>query len=112
MDALAQMDRIRGTPIPLAYLIHMKQAITAYCFILPLTMVNVLQVVTVPLVALVALLLFGIDGIGAEIENPFGTELNDLPIDYLCHEMAKEAEYIEAHIPPSATLEQALGSCC
>lgn len=108
MDAFAQMERIRFTPIPLAYLIHMKQAITFYCFLLPFTMVEALEYLTIPLVGLVAFTLFGIDGIGAEIENPFGYDLNDLNIDYYCEEIRDEVVFMKKTIPTSSTTQEAL----
>jgi putative membrane protein len=34
--------------------------------------------------ALISFTLFGIEEIGLEIENPFGYDANDLPLDNLC----------------------------
>lgn len=35
-------------------------------------------------VAIVAYTFFGLDALGDEIEEPFGLEANDLPLDTLC----------------------------
>jgi len=35
-------------------------------------------------VAIVAYTFFGLDALGDEIEEPFGTEANDLPLDAIC----------------------------
>lgn len=36
----------------------------------------------------------GIEGIAAEVENPFGTDQNDLPLDLELAELRVEIEYI------------------
>jgi putative membrane protein len=35
-------------------------------------------------VAIVAYTFFGLDALGDEIEEPFGTDANDLPLDAIC----------------------------
>ncbi|KAJ3035879.1 hypothetical protein HDV00_003352 [Rhizophlyctis rosea] len=37
---------------------------------------------------------FGADAIAAEIEEPFGMDQNDLPIDYFCEKLREDIEYI------------------
>jgi len=36
--------------------------------------------------------LFGIEAIGLEIENPFGHDINDLPLDVICHTMKRNID--------------------
>jgi putative membrane protein len=36
--------------------------------------------------------LFGIEEIGIEIENPFGHDANDLPLDAICATMKRDIE--------------------
>ncbi|CAG8662422.1 9281_t:CDS:2, partial [Ambispora leptoticha] len=38
-------------------------------------------------------------GIGAEIENPFGYDKNDLPLDEYCKDLEAEVKYLQRHIP-------------
>lgn len=38
--------------------------------------------------------------IGQEIENPFGKDVNDLPLDLYCDQLASELEIISASPPP------------
>jgi len=92
-------ERIRGTPIPLAYLIHMKQSVLLFCFALPFTMVGIIGYLTMPVTTVVAFTLFGIDGIGAEIENPFGDDWNDLRMDFFCEVMENERSYVMERFP-------------
>ena len=58
-----------------------------YCFSLPFQIVNDLLWFTPPFVALVSFAIFGIEEIGIEIENPFGYDPNDLPLDQICRTM-------------------------
>jgi ion channel-forming bestrophin family protein len=84
VDTLGACERILRTPMPLAYAIHLKQLLLIYCLLLPFQVVEELHWWTAPAVALVSFTLFGIEAIGVEIENPFGTDPNDLPLDTIC----------------------------
>jgi putative membrane protein len=44
---------------------------------------------TAPVVVLISFTLFGIEAIGIEIENPFGRDQNDLPLDAICETMSR-----------------------
>jgi len=84
IDALGACERIQKTPIPLAYAIHLKQLLLIYCLSLPFQMVKDLTWLTAPVVALISFTLLGIEQIGIEIEDPFGRDPNDLPLDTIC----------------------------
>lgn len=92
VDILGGCERILKTPIPLAYAIHLKQLLLLYCLLLPFQMVAQLGWWTGPMVALVSFTLFGIEEIGIEIENPFGYDANDLPLDAICATMRRNIE--------------------
>ena len=92
VDMLGGCERILKTPIPLAYAIHLKQLLLLYCLLLPFQMVAQLGWGTGPMVALVSFTLFGIEEIGIEIENPFGYDANDLPLDAICATMRRNIE--------------------
>jgi putative membrane protein len=94
VGALTGCERILKTPMPLAYAIHLKQLLLIYCLFLPFDMVSKLNWWTAPVVALVSFMLFGIEEIGIEIENPFGHDPNDLPLDTLCATMLRNIEDI------------------
>ncbi|WP_017651421.1 bestrophin family protein [Fortiea contorta] len=87
VDNLGSCERILRTPMPLAYAIHLKQLLLLYCILLPFQMVQSLGWWTGLIVALVSFTLFGIEAIGLEIENPFGYDANDLPLDAICNTM-------------------------
>ncbi|RKP06960.1 Bestrophin/UPF0187, partial [Thamnocephalis sphaerospora] len=90
VDCLTGFERILRTPIPLAYSIHLAQSVWVYCLALPFQLVKDLGWVTIPVVAATAFTMFGIQSIGEEIENPFGYDANDLPLDDFCKVIKSE----------------------
>lgn len=99
VDILGGCERILKTPIPLAYAIHLKQLLLIYCLTLPFQFVSELGWWTGPIVALVSFTLFGVEEIGIEIENPFGRDPNDLPLDAICATMLRNIEDLTALEP-------------
>ncbi|MGD1858034.1 MAG: bestrophin family protein [Leptolyngbyaceae cyanobacterium] len=89
VDVLGGCERILKTPLPLSYSIHLKQLLVMYCMALPFQVVSELSWWTVPVVSLVAFAVFGVEEIGLEIENPFGCDLNDLPLNAICQTMER-----------------------
>jgi hypothetical protein len=47
-----------------------------------------------------AYIILGLATIGSEIENPFGQDVNDLPLDTYCRQIAVELDIITAMPPP------------
>jgi putative membrane protein len=88
VDSLGICERIQRTPMPLAYAIHLKQLLLIYCLSLPFQMVARMGWYTAPLTGLISFTLLGIEEIGLQIEDPFGLDPNDLPLDNLCRVMA------------------------
>ena len=103
VDILGGCERILKTPIPLAYAIHLKQLLLLYCLLLPFQFVAQLGWWTGPMVALVSFTLFGIEEIGIEIENPFGYDTNDLPLDAICATMRRNIEDLITLTPGTET---------
>ncbi|WP_019506635.1 bestrophin family protein [Pleurocapsa sp. PCC 7319] len=77
-------ERILNTPLPKAYSIHLRHLLLIYCLGLPFSYVSDLGWGAIPAVGLVSFALLGVEEIGIEIENPFGRDPNDLPLDDLC----------------------------
>ena len=92
VDVLGGCERILKTPIPLAYSIHLKQLLLLYCLALPFQLVEPVGWWTGLVTGLISFTVFGIEEIGIEIENPFGTDPNDLPLDTICHTMERNIE--------------------
>lgn len=89
-DSLAQLtdiqgacERIKSTPIPTSYNALMHRLVAAYVFALPFGIVQSIGAFTPEVTLLVAYAFLGLDAIGEEIEQPFGTDPNDLPLTAL-----------------------------
>jgi putative membrane protein len=83
-NAGASCERIRNTPIPFSYTLLLHRTAYMYCFLLPFGLVDTTGFMTPFVVGIVAYTFFGLDALGDEIEEPFGMENNDLPLDALC----------------------------
>ena len=81
VDYLGGCERIRKTPLPFAYVVHLRRSLVIYCFTLPFALVETFGWTTVLDVLLVSYTFFGIEEIGVEIEGPFGSDDNDLPLE-------------------------------
>lgn len=92
VDTLGGCERILRTPIPLAYAIHLKQLLLIYCLSLPFQVVKDLGLLSGLVVGIISFTVFGIEEIGIEIENPFGHDPNDLPLDTICQNMQRNIE--------------------
>lgn len=74
-------DRIATTPLPFAYSVLLNRTVYFFCFMLPFSLGSVLGLVTPLLVGILAYTFLGLDALSSEIEEPFGTQSNDLPLD-------------------------------
>ena len=79
----ATCERIHGTPLPFAYTLLLYRTAWIYCLLLPFGLAGSLGWSTPVVAALVAYAFFGLDALGDELEEPFGTDANDLPLDAL-----------------------------
>ncbi|WP_296261515.1 MULTISPECIES: bestrophin family protein [unclassified Pseudomonas] len=76
-------DRIKHTPLPFPYTLLLHRTIYLFCILLPFAMAEPLGWMTPLFMAIVSYTFFGLDAIGNELEDPFGYDENDLPLDAL-----------------------------
>lgn len=76
-------DRINNTPLPFAYTLLLHRSAHLFCLMLPFGLVQSLGWATPLFTTLVAYTFFGLDALSDQLENPFGEEDNDLPLDAL-----------------------------
>jgi len=81
VDCFTSFERIRSTPVPLAYNIHIRQGLYLYVLTLPFQIFSTCGWLSIPMIILVSFTLLGVDFIGYEIQNPFGYSANDLNLD-------------------------------
>lgn len=84
MDCQGACERILKTPVPFAHVIHVRQLLFFYLLSLPFVLIPAMGWTAVPAVTLIGLGLLGIEEAGVEIENPFGDDPNDLPLNKIC----------------------------
>lgn len=95
-DILGACERILKTPIPYSYSMFMKKFIFLYIVTLPLGFVATFGWWTIPVVMAVFYVLVSIELIAEEIEDPFGEDDNDLPLNDLCATMERNVKEIAA----------------
>ena len=74
-------DRIATTPLPFAYSVLLNRTVYFFCIMLPFSLGSLLGLATPLLVGILAYTFLGLDALSTEIEEPFGTQSNDLPLD-------------------------------
>lgn len=79
-DIVGGCERIVSTPIPYTYRVLLHRTVYIYCFLLPFGLVDSLGWLTPFIVAFVAYTFVAFEAIADEIEEPFGTEPNDLAL--------------------------------
>lgn len=100
-EVLAGTERVLNTPLPIAYTIAISQITWVYVLSLPFQLWSLLRWVTIPGTVVGAYIILGIAAIGREIENPFGQDVNDLPLDRFCQQLKNEIEIIASHPAPT-----------
>ncbi|NTX39310.1 hypothetical protein HUA78_33235 [Myxococcus sp. CA033] len=101
VDYIGGCERIRKTPIPFAYVMHLRRALLVFCYTLPFALVESFGGLTVLATFVVAYIFFGIEEIGVEIEDPFGHDDNDLPLDSICNTIHANLNALMPVEPPA-----------
>jgi hypothetical protein len=91
-DTQSSAERVLTTPLPAGYNILISQIVLLYVYLLPFQLYNVLGMITIPGTIAAAYIILGIAAIGYELENPFGNDVNDLPLDSYCAELSRELD--------------------
>lgn len=84
-DSCGACERIKNTPIPYSYNIFLKKMIFLYIISLPIFFGSEFGYTTVPISIIVLYVFASIELIAEEIEDPFGEDDNDLPLDDICN---------------------------
>jgi len=85
LDILGACERIKKTPIPFSYAVHIRLFILAYTVLLPFALIATFEYWTVPLVMFIFYAFMGVQMMAEEIEDPFGLDCNDLPTGTIAH---------------------------
>jgi len=87
-------ERIKNTPIPYSYSAFIKKFIFFYIMTLPFGYVFSLGYYVIPVVVFIFYVLASLELIAEEIEDPFGTDANDLPTEKIAANIKKHVEEI------------------
>tara|TARA_R110002096_G_scaffold421442_2_gene627096 strand:+ start:1948 stop:2817 length:870 start_codon:yes stop_codon:yes gene_type:complete len=82
-DIIGACERIKNTPIPFSYNLFIKKFIFIYTITLPFGLAHEFHYWTIPIATFVLYILGSLELLAEEIEDPFGTDSNDLPTDNL-----------------------------
>lgn len=96
---LATTDRVLTTPMPLAYQITISQITWVYLLTLPFQLTALTGWICIPICITTAYIVLSLLYIGNEIENPFGTEVNNLPLENYCDQIVADVNVIAAISP-------------
>lgn len=94
LDCVGACERIKNTPIPYSYSMFFKKFIFIYTSTLPLAFVHQFGYYTAIIATFIYYVMVSMEVLAEEIEDPFGSDDNDLPTD----EMAQRIEGIVATI--------------
>lgn len=93
-DICGACERIKNTPIPYSYSAFIKKFIFFYVMTLPFGYVFSLGYYSIPVVIFIFYVLASLELIAEEIEDPFGVDANDLPIEKIASNIKKHVEEI------------------
>lgn len=91
-DICGACERIKNTPIPYSYSAFIKKFIFIYVLTLPYAYVFILGYLVIPVVVFIFYVLASLELIAEEIEDPFGTDANDLPTKKIAENIKKHVE--------------------
>jgi len=110
-QSLTGMERVLGTPLPLAYNVAISHITWTYILILPFQLYNPLGWITIPgtlgfppplmeLTSAAAYIILGLAVIGRSFENPFGMEDGHLNMEAYVGALALEMDAITSSPTP------------
>lgn len=91
-DICGACERIKNTPIPYSYSAFIKKFIFFFVMTLPFGFVFSLGYYVIPVVIFIFYVLASLELIAEEIEDPFGSDANDLPMSKISNNIKKHIE--------------------
>ncbi|WP_158783040.1 bestrophin family protein [Pantoea sp. BAV 3049] len=98
-QVLGACERIATTPIPFAYSLILHRTVYLFCTLLPFALVSDLHYMT-PLVSVfISYTFLSLESLAEELEDPFGTDANDLPLDAICVVIERNLKAMNGDFP-------------
>ncbi|HVH47299.1 MAG TPA: bestrophin family ion channel [Labilithrix sp.] len=106
-DIQGACERIKSTPIPYSYTVLMHRIVAVYCALLPFGLMDTVKWATPFVVLAISYCFFGLDAIGDELEQPFGVDINDLPLKSISRTIERNLrERLGEKVPPPVAAER------
>lgn len=96
MEICGACERIKNTPIPYSYSTFIKKFVVIYVLTLPLGFAFTLGYIAIPVTMFIFYVMASLELIAEEIEDPFGKDANDLPMERLATQIKGNVEEILA----------------
>lgn len=91
MDVCGGCERIRNTPIPRSHEAFIRLCILLYLLVLPIGLDYGPWIF--PAVLVIGYFLLGVEQVAEEIQDPFGKEPDELPLDRICVTIAESVKW-------------------
>lgn len=103
MDAVGHCERVAQTPVPASFHALLRHGLLLSLILAPWHLIHALGLWAIPVQALIIYFMFGIELTAEEIENPFGNDADDLPLQTYCDAVRRDVAEIlaDADTPPT-----------
>jgi ion channel-forming bestrophin family protein len=99
-DVLGACERIRNTPIPFSYSSYVKQFVLVFALVLPFALAKDFGYGAVIASMLTFFATMGLELLAEEVENPFGGDANDLPLEDITATITRDVHAVLCVNPP------------
>ncbi|STW07187.1 Predicted membrane protein [Klebsiella grimontii] len=103
--ALGGCERLASTPVPFAYTLILQRTVYLFCTLLPFALVGDLHYMTPFVSVFISYTFLSWDSLAEELEDPFGTAANDLPLNAMCNTIERNLLDMTGQHPLPAKLE-------
>lgn len=93
-DMIGGCERIANTHVPPAFAFFVKQALLFYTLMFPFGWVETFGFLIIPMMVMIVYILLGLEILSEELEEPFGKGDNDLPLNSIAKNIARNIEQI------------------
>ncbi len=93
-DVLGACERIRNTPIPYSYSSYVKQFVLIYAIVMPFGLARDFGYGAIIASMLTFFATMGLELLAEEIEEPFGGDRNDLPLEDIAEVIARDVHRV------------------
>ncbi|MBI2785457.1 MAG: hypothetical protein HYX60_03775 [Legionella longbeachae] len=94
IDMTGGCERIANTHVPPAFAFFVKQALLFYAIMFPFGWMDTFGFFIIPMMVMIVYILLGLEILSEELEEPFGKDDNDLPLNTIAKSIVRNIEQI------------------